>query len=447
MKWLRDAAVVAVLLALGGTMPARGQATPGDATSAVDAATRAQIVDKLTQLLRDKYVDAGKGAEIAAHVRQSLAAGTYDGAANAAAFGEAVTQDLQSLGIDRHLRVRFEPQLYAMASDTTRGPRETPPAEIKRRARDNFGFQKLEILMGNVGYLDLRGFVPPEYAGPTAVGAMNFLANSDALIIDLRSNGGGTPEMIQLLTTYLFGPERQHLNDFYVREGDETHQFWTLPYVPGTRLEKIPVYVLTSKRTFSAAEEFTYDLQNLKRATIVGETTGGGAHPGGWFPLDAGFVAFVSTGKAVNPVSKKNWEGTGVKPDIEVPKDDALRVAHLEALKAIAATESDPERKTSLAWSAEALESEAHPVSLSTAELRAYAGVYGIRKVTVEGGQLWFQREEQPRVRLIPLGKDQFRGEFMDDMRFRFMRDANGKVCELGGLAPRGPLFSERRSK
>jgi retinol-binding protein 3 len=447
MKRIRSAAVAALLLGLCGMTPARGQANAGGATAPVDAATRSAVVNKLAELLQAKYVDPERGAAIAAHMQQSLAAGAFDAAANAAAFGEAVTRDLQSLGIDRHLRVRFEPQMYAMVSDTSSGPAETPPAEIKRRARDNFGFQKVEILMGNVGYLDLRGFMPPEFAGPTAVGAMNFLANSDALIIDLRNNGGGTPEMIQLLTTYLFGEEREHLNDFYVREGDHTRQFWTLPYVPGPRLPDVPVYVLTSKRTFSAAEEFTYDLQNLKRATIIGETTGGGAHPGGWFPLTADFVAFVSTGKAINPVSKKNWEGVGVKPDIEVPKDDALRVAHLEALKALAAKETDAERRTSLSWSAEALESDIHPLALTAAELRVYAGVYGIRKVTLDGTQLWFQREDQPRVRLLPVGKDLFRGEFMDDVRFRFTRDAKGKVVELSGLAPRGPMFSERRSQ
>jgi hypothetical protein len=136
-----------------------------------------------------------------------------------------------------------------------------------------------------------------------------------------------------------------------------------------------------------------------------------------------------------------------VKPDIEVPKDEALRVAHLEALKAIAAKETDPERKTALAWGAETLESEAHPVVLRMPEMRAYTGVYGIRTVTVEGDRLYFQREQQPRFRLIPVGKDVFRGEFMDDLRFRFTRDARAKVTEITGLSPGGPIFSEKRTR
>jgi retinol-binding protein 3 len=443
MKPIVLAAIVAVLI--GVALPVRGQG-PAPATAPIDAAARSRVIEKLAQTITDKYVDAAKAKDIAAHVRASLAAGTYSQAANAAAFGEAVTADLQGLGIDRHLRVRFDPRVFAMVSDTTEQPQGLPDAEIKRRARDNFGFQKVEILMGNIGYLDLRAFVSPSIAGPTAVGAMNFLANCDALIIDLRNNGGGTPDMIQLLTSYFYDGDRQHLNDFYNREGESTTQFWTLPYVPGTHIASVPIFLLTSAKTFSCAEEFAYDLQNLKRATIIGETTGGGAHPGGFFPLEDGFVAFVSTGKAVNPVTHTNWEGIGVKPDIEVSRDDALHRAQVEALKAIAAKETDETRKTALSWSVEALESEANPIVLKPGELRAYAGVYGIRKISAEGDGLYYQREGQPRFRLFPVGKDLFRGEFMDDWRLRFTRDASGKVVEMTALEPGGPMFSEKRA-
>jgi retinol-binding protein 3 len=450
--------IVAILIGLvaPGAAPAAAPAlaqapapspSMAPATAPVDASTQAKVIEKLAQTITEKYVDAVKAKEIAAHVRASLGSGVYASASNAAAFAEAVTADLQSLQIDRHLRVGYDPRIYAMVSDTSAQPQGIPDAEIKRRARENFGFQKVEILMGNVGYLDLRAFVSPSIAGPAAVGAMNFLASCEALIIDLRNNGGGTPEMIQLLTSYLYDGDGQHINDFYNREGESTTQFWTLPYVPGPHIASVPVYLLTSRRTFSCAEEFAYDLQNLKRATIVGETTGGGAHPGGFFPLADGFVAFVSTGKAVNPVSHTNWEGVGVKPDIDVPMEDALRRAHTEALKAIAAKEEDPERKTELAWSVEALESEANPIALTPADLRAYAGSYGIRKVFVDGDGLYFQREQQPRIRLIPVGKDLFRGEFMDDFRFRFGRDAGGRVVELTGVTPSGPRFTEKRGK
>ena len=157
-----------------------------------------------------------------------------------------------------------------------------------------------------------------------AVGAMAFLANCDALIIDLRDNGGGNPEMIQLLSSYFFSGEPRHLNSFYYRLDEKTEQYWTLPYVPGSKLADTDLYVLTSSYTFSGAEEFTYNLKNMKRATIVGETTGGGAHPVRMEILNDHFAIGVPYARAVNPISKTNWEGTGIEPDVKVPAAQAL---------------------------------------------------------------------------------------------------------------------------
>jgi C-terminal processing protease CtpA/Prc len=169
-------------------------------------------------------------------------------------------------------------------------------------------------------------FADPEICGPTAVAAMNFLANVDAIIIDLRENGGGDPKMIALVSTYLFS-QPTHLNDLWERKGDTTQQYWTLPYVPGKRLDAKPAYVLTSKQTFSGAEEFSYNLKNLKRATLVGETTGGGAHPVSGHRIDDHFMIGVPFARAINPISKTNWEGTGVEPDVKVAAAEALATA------------------------------------------------------------------------------------------------------------------------
>ena len=330
---------------------AAAQAPPPDQPDlTLDAATRKAVVDTVAERIERLYVFPDKGKETAKALRKRLAAKEYDRITSAKEFRDSLTAHIQAVTHDLHLRMtyRHEP-IPPMRQD---GP--PPEAEMKRMReqarRTNHGFERVERLPGNVGYLDLRQFAGINDAQPTAVAAMNFLANTDALIVDLRRNGGGSPDMIATLLTYLTEPgDRLMFNTFYQREDDRTVQFWTLPFVPGPRLHGKPVYVLTSSRTFSAAEEFSYDIQTHKLGTIVGAVTGGGAHPGGMFRVHEHFMVFVSTGRAINPVTKTNWEGVGVKPDIAVPAGEALRVAHVDAIKKIMETvKDDPDRTAAL---------------------------------------------------------------------------------------------------
>ena len=266
--------------------------------------------------------------------------GEYDQIRSRARLAELLTDRLQAVSHDKHLLVVYHseprPLQEAGSQDPSRHEEDRQWSTLH-----NCGFQKVERLPGNVGYLDLRAFHDPQFAAETAVAAMTWLAHTDALIIDLRDNDGGEPAMIALITSYLFD-ELVHLNSLYWRESDSTQQFWTLPYVPGTRYGgQKPVYVLTSAATFSGGEEFSYNLKQLKRATIVGETTGGGAHPGGVFQLDEHLEVFIPTGRAINPISGTNWEGTGVIPDIAVPAADALTVGQILALKQVIARIGD----------------------------------------------------------------------------------------------------------
>jgi retinol-binding protein 3 len=226
---------------------------------------------------------------------------------------------------DRHLGVSFSPA--ALPAPTAGGPSPEARARVRRQLeQNNCAFERVERLQGNVGYLKFNAFMDPEVCGATASAAMNFLANVDALVVDLRENGGGDPAMVAYVSSYLFA-ERTHLNDLWERTTDRTTEYWTRTDVPGKRLAEKPVYVLTSRRTFSGAEEFSYNLKNLKRATIVGETTGGGAHPVSGQRIDDHFTIGVPFARAINPVSKTNWEGTGVEPDVKVPAADALSTA------------------------------------------------------------------------------------------------------------------------
>jgi hypothetical protein len=306
-----------------------------DVNFKIDAATRVRVIDGVIAQLNESYVspEAAKKMEEAVRARQKR--GEYDSVTEGDVFATMLTGNLREVSHDLHLRVDFSPVPFPK---TPPGP-DNPEAAAqyrKQMERMNCGFEKLEILSGNVGYLKFNMFADPEICGPTAVASMNFLANVNAIIFDLRDNGGGDPTMVAFVSSYLFS-KPTHLNDLWERKAGSTEQYWTLPYVPGKRLDDTPAYVLTSKRTFSGAEEFTYNLQNLKRATIVGETTGGGAHPVSGKRIDDRFMIGVPFAKAINPISKTNWEGTGVEPDVKVPAADALSTAQKLAAAKLAA--------------------------------------------------------------------------------------------------------------
>ncbi|MEZ5163407.1 MAG: S41 family peptidase [Fimbriimonadaceae bacterium] len=178
--------------------------------------------------------------------------------------------------------------------------------------------------------------------------AMNFLSNTDAMIIDLRQNGGGDPSGVQVVCSYFFGEKPVHLNSIYFRPTDETHEFWTLENVDAPRFLDKPVYVLVSKRTGSGAEECSYNLQQLKRATIIGEPTWGGANPGGSVRLHDHFSCFIPVGRAINPITKTNWEGSGVIPDIKCDPAKSLEQAQVLILKELIAKEKDENYKSAL---------------------------------------------------------------------------------------------------
>lgn len=297
----------------------------------ISGATRAQLVDTIIARLNAGYVFPEKVADMARDLRARMARGDYNSITSAIGFADSLTAHLQSVSHDKHLRVRYVDQPFRT---------ERPSAEEQRQMRermkaDNFGIGKPERLEGNVAYLELRTFgVPPQEMGEALAEAMTQVADADALIVDVRANGGGSPFAVALVSSYLFGPDTVHLNSLYWRPANRTDHFWTRASVPGKRFgPDKPLYVLTSRRTFSAAEEFTYNLQARKRATIVGDTTGGGAHPGGSSRLNEHFMMFVPSGRAINPITKTNWEGTGIRPEIAVPSERAKEAAHRAALE------------------------------------------------------------------------------------------------------------------
>jgi retinol-binding protein 3 len=430
------AAVITILLSVrtGAT-----QVMPGPADrKPIDATMQAEIIDSVAHALNDDYVFPDKAREMEKFIRKQFKRNAYKDLTDPVAFLIKLTEDLRSITQDRHLGVQYfaadAPQLIRADSLSDQERKE----QEEQLALNNYGFEKLERLPGNVGYLKFNNFIGAELAAPTAIAAMNFLAHCNPIIFDLRDNGGGDPSMIQLLSSYFFDTVT-HLNSFYFRKSDSIQQFWTSAFVSGPRLSKTDLYVLTSNRTFSAAEEFTYNLKNLKRATIVGETTGGGAHPVDDHPFkNLQVLVRVPYGRAINPITGTNWEGVGVKPDIDVPAAKALDVAYTDALKKSAAKAVSPEQKNEVSWLLEAREAEANPYQVDAATLQQYAGSYGPRIITLENGSLYYQRQDRPKFRLISMSADKFRLDGMDAFRILFTRDAAGAVAGLTGMYDNG---------
>lgn len=288
---------------------------------------RAAQVDLLCRLVVEHYVFPEVATEVAAALRRG-GAGSSGDALDDEQFAAVLTGTLQSVNGDKHLRL-----MHSVEPVPPDDAGDSDDSWAQAAAVNAGGIRRVERLPGNVGYLDLIAFFPAAVAGWAAVAAMNLLAGTAALIVDLRRSRGGDPAMVALLYSYLVD-ESMHLNDLYSRSADRTTQFWTLPYLPGPRFGGgKPVWALTSQTTFSAAEEFAYNLQQHRRGTVVGERTRGGAHPCEHFRIAEHLTATIPVARAINPVSGTNWEGTGVLPDIEVPAADALPVALHHALR------------------------------------------------------------------------------------------------------------------
>jgi hypothetical protein len=339
---------------------------PDDGSLAAEQLSGREIVTRALALLRANYVFPELAARAADAVEARLAAGEYDDL-DELTLTELVTGHLREVCDDKHLALRLGgrgpgPGRKRDGERKPPGDREARRAEMRKMGRmDNFGIRRVERLDGNIGYLDLRRVPVPANAGPAITAAMELVAGTHALIIDLRHNGGGSPEGVVFWCSYLLDEEPTHLNDIFHADTGETRQFWALPYVPGTRYTDRPVYVLTSSRTFSGGEDFCYTLQALGRAELIGETTGGGAHPTRPFPISLAVHIAVPFARSINPVTGTNWQGTGVVPDVAVPAEQAYDVAYAKALEHVLAMEDllppiEREAREALALAAERAE-------------------------------------------------------------------------------------------
>jgi hypothetical protein len=315
---------------------------------------RAAIVKALVATINANYIEPAVAERVGRAISSKHAKGGYASATSAQALSEAFAKDLREFSGDKHFGTTVSEGFSELSSTpevpspaATEARRARTEARRDRIARRGYEIQKIERLPGNVGYIELRSFEAPEFVSQAYTSAMQLMAGTDALILDLRRNGGGSPVTVAYLMTHFFplGDER-HLMDMYNRPDNTTQQYWMVQTV-AQRYDK-PVYVLTSARTFSAAEDFAYGMQAQKRGTVVGESTGGGSNPISWYSVGKDIAIAIPSSRMINFVTQTNWENVGVKPDIAVPAAQALQTAHVAILRNLALSAKDDNERTEL---------------------------------------------------------------------------------------------------
>lgn len=313
--------------------------------------TKKEIVYKVASILEEKYLFEDIGDKMAKHILNQYEIGKYDSLTQVKEFCSELTSDLRDINNDKHLFVFYSPdETYEVKAFKNLLPeneiKDINESIYQKESRENFGFKKIEILDGNIGYFDLRYFASPEIFDEKLIGVMNFLSNTDAIIIDLRDNGGGQGST--LLASYFLPPKEILLGSSCCRDTSQNIYSKTIVDIPGKRLMDIGLYILTSSRTFSAAEAFAYTMKNLNRAIIIGEQTKGGAHPIDVLIVKGDILIQIPICESYNPVTRTNWEGVGVIPNIEESSELALHKAYILALKNVVEKTSDIERKNIL---------------------------------------------------------------------------------------------------
>jgi len=387
-----------------------------------------QIIDSLTKQLQEFYIRPNAVGDIKKKLNDNYKKGLYKDMIKPNDFAGKLSSDLIEVSKDLHFAVRYDPEW--VESHLKKGDKEVEKKikaeELSEAKKKNFGFQQAQILEGNIGYLKFDYFEDPAIASETAASTMQFLSSTDALIIDLRQNNGGAMEMGQFLSSYFYSGKELPLYKYYYNEKNRKkieREMWLLPSVPGKRMEDIDIYILTSSVTFSAAEWMSYSLQNLKRVTIVGEKTAGGAHPIDRKVLPHGFSVNVPFGEVKDPITNLDFEGKGVMPDVLCKSEEAVNTSHILALQKLAAKNKDV--LNNLDWYIPIIKNRQKNVNVTTEILKSYEGKYGKAELKYENNNLYYNWNNIATLLLKPLEQDLFLLDGINDFRIKIVSENN----------------------
>ena len=409
-----------------------------------------EIIQKVFTILKDSYIFPEKVPLIQKSIGAKAANGGYGKFFTAESFLKDLNTDLELISNDRHVNVFFDPlvvkQIEASARDTA--TQASFSTQFLQRANfENFMVRQVERLDGNIGYFKFNQFVDLRISKPTLVAAMNLLSHSSALIIDLRQNGGGHSITTNFLLNY-FLPDSTLIGYFNNRLHKTETKIYT-EYDPLIRkfANDIPVYILTSKRTSSAAEAFAYSLQAFKRAIIVGDTSNGEANPGYHFAINPEMYMMVPTSINRNAVTKTNWQGIGVIPDVKTGSQNAFMASQALAYEKLANTTRDAGRKYFYEWMAVGFQAQLIPVNPASIDLQNFTGNYADdRSITVDNGNLFYQRKGMSgKKKLLPLTKNLFTLEGASFFRIRFINNNRNSTTALEGMYDDGKIEVSKR--
>jgi len=400
-------------------------------SESINKQLKKEIIDTVVSCYERNYVFPDVARQMSEYLYKRFESGDYSEIGSEEAFVDSLTVDMRSISKDDHIRIYYRPDEYSKSDGSEEMNDEGWETSLAQQEYFNFDFVKVERLLGNIGYLRFNQFRDADQAGATAIAALNFLAYCDALIIDLRTNGGGDPSMIQLISSYFFD-EPRHLNSFYIRRSDSTQEFWTHADVKGPRMSDVEIFVIISKHTFSAAEEFAYNLKHMGRATLIGQVTGGGAHHSEFHKIEHLNIEIkVPYAMAVNPITGANWEQVGVIPHIEASYSESYDIAYLEAAKRVRAKTTNDYKAARLDWTISALEAKLNPAVVYEKILEGYVGKYGNFEISLVDGILYIQEGEYPRVELKPLSNSIFQWGNNQYLRVEFQIGQDSKFNSL----------------
>lgn len=390
--------------------------------------SKKQVIDSLTKKLEEFYIRPNAVGDIKKKLNENYKKGLYKNMVTPNEFANKLSADLIEVSKDLHFSVGYNPEWTEdqLKKEDKEVQKKIKAEELAEAKKKNFGFQQVRILEGNVGYLKFDYFEDPAIGSETAASAMQFLSTTDALIIDLRQNNGGAMEMGQFLTSYFYSGKELPLYKYYYTEKNRKkveREMWLLPSVPGKRLEDVDIYILTSGLTFSAAEWMSYSLQNLKRVTIVGEKTAGGAHPVDRKVLVNGFFANIPFGEVKDPITNLDFEGKGVLPDVLCKSEEAVNTSHILALQKLSLKNKDSQNN--LDWFIPIIKNRQKAVIVDSEILKSYQGKYGKAEVKYENNNLYYKWNNISSLLLTPIEKDLFLVDGIEDFRIKVITENN----------------------